>query len=210
MPLLAYCILLDGGAISLPGQGVLSSKAEAIAESGLVALCSEMERSAITPSNFQQAALEFHRVIQNTFAQSAVIPFRFPTWLTAEEVKAHLRQESPRYRDFLIRHADHVQMELRIANPDRSTPEATSGAEHLRARAAQLRSVSEHAQQVKHQLADTVIEWRERETGDGMRLYALISSKSVERFREKLNRISMRASGPWPATEFFEPHSAKH
>jgi hypothetical protein len=209
MPLLAYCILLDSGAISFPTQGVLASKPESIAESGLFALCSELEPAAISPGNFQQAALEFHHVIQSTLAQSAVIPFRFPTWLSADEVKAHLRQQSPRYRDFLIRHADHVQMEVRITNPDTSTPEARSGAEHLRARAAQLRSVREHAKQVKQQLADTVIEWRERETGDGMRLYALISSKSVEWFREKLNRISVRASGPWPATEFFEPHSAK-
>src|SRR5581483_11254279 len=158
MPLLAYCILLDGGAIKFPAEGVLGSKPEPIAKAGLIAICSKMEPTVISAGNFQPAALEFHRFIQAVFAERAVIPFRFPTWLSLDEIKAHVRQESSRYKEFLIRHADHVQMEVRIASQERSTPQGSTGAEHLRARAAQIRAVGEQAKQVRHQLADTVIE----------------------------------------------------
>ena len=208
MPLLAYCIVLDSSEMNFPTEGVLGSQLAPIAESGFIALCSEMERNSISAANFQQAALEFHRVVQAVFAEKAVIPFRFPTWLSGEEMRTHLRQESSRYKNFLLSHADHVQMEIRIVGQERSTCEAATGAEHLRARANQLRMVSEQAKEVKHQLADSVIEWHERETTNGMRLYALVARKSVAAFREKLNRISLIASGPWPATEFFEPHGA--
>lgn len=205
MPLLAYCIVLDR-AMNLPSEGVLSSALEPIEESGLAALCSELERSLISATNFQQAALEFHGVIQAVLAENAVVPFRFPTWLSAEEMRGHLREKSSQYQDFLIRHADHLQMEVRLLKQKGGTSGAASGAEHLRARAAQLRAMGERAKEVKHQLADTVIEWREVETGNGTRLYALVSRKSIESFREKLNRISLRASGPWPATEFLGQH----
>jgi len=209
MPLLAYCILLDSRPTNFPSEGILGSHTASIEESGLIALSSEMERNAISTSNFQQAALEFHRVVQAVFARKAVVPFRFPTWLSAMEMKEHLRQQSSRYKDFLIRHADHVQMEVRIASQESIMTEAATGAEHLRIRAAQFRAVSEHAKQLKHQLADIAIEWRERENPADLRLYALVSRTLVDAFREKLNRISVRASGPWPATEFFESPPAK-
>lgn len=209
MPLLAYCILLESGAINFPAEGVLRSKLAPNAEAGLIALCSEMGRTAISASNFQRVALEFHRVVQTVFAEKAVVPFRFPTWLSANELKTHLREEAARYQDFLTRHADHVQMEVRIVNSERNTPEATSGAEHLRARAAQLRALSEQAKEIEHQLAHVAIEWRARENPAGLRLYALVARTNVDAFREKLNRISVRASGPWPAAEFFEPRLAK-
>lgn len=209
MALLAYCVVLDDGAPKFPPEGLLDSRSELIADSGLIALCSEMERSAISATNFQQAALEFHRVVQAVFAAKAVIPFRFPTWLNTEEMSAHLRQESVRYKDFLVKHADHVQMEVRIQAEAAAPILAASGTEHLRARAAQMRKVNEQAQQIKNLVADIAIEWRVCETPDAMRLYALIPRASMEDFREKLNPMPVRISGPWPATEFFEPPSAK-
>src|SRR5579885_2875882 len=204
MPLLAYCIVLDDHATKLPSEGVLGSRIELVAESGLIALCSEIERSAISSGNFQQAALEFHRAVQAVFAAKAVIPFRFPTWLSAEEVRSHLHQESPLYHHFLTNHADHVQIEVSIQAEPVGTTSAASGTEHLRARAAQMRKVRDQAQQIKNLAADAVIEWRDRETRDGIRLYALVSRSSVQSFREKLNSVPVRITGPWPATEFFE------
>ena len=210
MALLAYCIVLDDALTQFPSAGLLNLRIEVIAESGLIGLCSEMERSTISAINFQQAALEFHRVVQAVFADKAVIPFRFPTWLSTEQMSAHLRQESVRYKDFLIAHADHVQMEIRIPAEAAAPILTASGTEHLRARAAQMRKVSDHAQQIKHLVGDTAIEWRDRETPDGMGLYALISKRATEAFHEKLNSVPVRISGPWPATEFFEPRPAKH
>jgi len=210
MPLLAYCVVLDDGAGKFPSKGVMDSNIELIAESGLGALGSEMDRSAISAGNFQQAALEFHRVVQAVFAVKAVIPFRFPTWLSLEEMRAHLRQESFRYKDFLVKRADQVQMEVRIQAEAAAPTSATSGTEHLRARAAQLQKVNEQAEQIKNLVAHIATAWHDRETSDGIRLYALISKRSIEGFREKLNSVPVRISGPWPATEFLEALPAKN
>ena len=210
MALLAYCIVLDDGERKFPSEGLLDSRIEPIAELGLIALCSEMEPSAISAGNFQQAALEFHRVVQAVFADKAVIPFRFPTWLSREEMKVHLRQESLRYKDFLVQHADHVQMEVRIQAEAAAPISAASGTEHLRGRAAQMRKVNDEAQGIKNLLADIALDWHARETHDGMRLYALVSKASVEAFREKLKSVPARISGPWPATEFFKPRPARN
>ena len=210
MPLLAYCVVLEEPPTNFPSSGVLGARIESVAESGVVVLCSEGEKTAISAGNFQQAALEFHRVIQACLAEKATVPFRFPTWLAAEEIRAHLRQQASWYGEFLRRHAEHVQMEVRLAAPESGTLRAETGAEHLRYRAAQLRAVSAQADEVRKLAADTVIEWRERENPAGIRLYALVSRKFVDAFREKLNRAPVRVSGPWPATEFFEPHPAKN
>ncbi len=204
MPLLAYCVVLDDRATKLPCEGVLGARIELVAESGLIALCSEIERSAISSGNFQQAALEFHCAVQAVFAAKAVIPFRFPTWLSTEEMRAHLRQESPRYQAFLAKHADQVQMEIRIQTEPAVPISAASGTEHLRARAAQMRKLSDQAQQIKNLAADARIEWRDRATSDGIRLFALVLRSSIQSFREKLNSVPARITGPWPATEFFE------
>lgn len=203
MSLLACCIVLEDGASKFPANGILSSRIELVRDSGLIALCSEMERSSISTKNFREAALESHRLVQAMLAQKAVVPFRFPTWLDAEEMKSHLREESARYRDFLIKHADHVQMEVRVATQETAIQKETSGAEHLRARAAQLRKVNEQASEIRNLVADNALEWREQETPEGVRLYALVSRKSIEGFREKLERTLMRVTGPWPATEFL-------
>ncbi len=203
MPLLACCIVLDDAGSKFPANGILNSTIELVRDSGLIALCSKMERSSISSKNFREAALESYRVVQAMLAQKAVVPFRFPTWLDAEEMKAHLREESLRYRDFLVKHADHVQMEIRVAMQEAAIQKENSGAEHLRARAAQLRGLNEQASAIKSLVADNALEWREQETPDGVRLYALVSRTSIEGFREKLNRASVRTTGPWPATEFL-------
>jgi len=94
-------------------------------------------------------------------------------------------------------------MEVRIAREADSTQPAAGGAEHLRARAAQFRKLSHLAEEIRSLVADSVIEWRERENPDGIRMYALVSRESIEEFREKLSRASIHTSGPWPATEFL-------
>lgn len=201
--LLAYCIVLGQGQTDFPPDGVLGSRLEPVDDSGLIALCSEMERSSISAKNFQRAALEFHRVTQAVFARRAVVPFRFPTWLSSEEMRAHLSQESLRYKDFLLNHADNVQMEVRIVSKETAMQERTTGGEHLRARAAQLRKVDNQANEIKNLAGDNALEWREQETPDGVRLYALVSRTSIEKFREKLKLASVPVTGPWPATAFF-------
>src|SRR5262249_34708305 len=114
MSALPYCILLRDPTTSIPEAGVLNSRIHRIDHGDLLALYSELSRSHISPENFQSAALEFHQVVHGIFDAAAVVPFRFPTWLTPPDVSKHLQQESQRYTTFLTDHASDVQMEIRL------------------------------------------------------------------------------------------------
>jgi hypothetical protein len=203
MPLLPYCVLLTKSSSALPEKGVGGTLVQSKICGRLTTLYSEMETSQITSVGFQRAALEFHHVVHGAFANAAVIPFRFPTWLTTAELSSHLEKESERYQSFLIRHASDVQMELRLAHATGATQQASTGTEHLHARAARLHEVEDAARELKQLLGDQVQEWRERDIPEGKRLYALVERTRVTSFREKLSGRTVRWSGPWPATEFL-------
>ncbi|PYY16457.1 MAG: hypothetical protein DMG60_14925 [Acidobacteria bacterium] len=209
MPVIPYCILLDDCSPNVPVTGVGDSHIQRLSEGGLLALYSELEKRNISPNTLQSAALQFHRVVQTVFEHVAVVPFRFPTWLTPPELIQHLQQESPRYKAFLTSHANYVQMEARLASVASGLPtNATTGTAHLRARAAESHRLRNIADTLKNLLASEVIEWRERGTQEGLRVYALVDRRSITGFRERLSKrehdINVRWSGPWPATEFLE------
>ena len=207
MSVFPYCILLRDSTTSIPKTGVLNSQVHRITEENLLAVHSELSRSDIPPEKFQSAALEFHRVVHAIFEHSAVVPFRFPTWLTLPELNKHLQQEAQRYTTFLTRHARDVQMEIRLRLAAGSLTHAASGTAHLRARAAESRGLHQKAQDLRKLFASEVIDWHERDTPDGLRIYALIGRASVPDFHERVGKqahdASLRWSGPWPATEFL-------
>jgi|SRR5579859_2232932 len=209
MPVLPYCILLANPRLELPVRGVEDSEIHVIAVDRLTALYSEVEKSRLSAQTFRQDALAFHDVVHEVLGRTAVVPFRFPSWLTLTELTAHLRKESERYERFLSTHAEHVQMELRLAiqAPSISERPASSGTEHLRGRAARTRQLHETADEFRRSLASEVIEWREREVPEGLRLFGLVHRDQVVAVREKLGGrgpdVSVRWSGPWPATEFL-------
>src|SRR5689334_22730964 len=97
MPVLPYCILLRDSATSIPETGVLNFRIHQVSEGVLLATYSELQRGDISAKMFQPAALEFHKVVHAIFDKAAVVPFRFPTWLTASELSAHLQKESQHY-----------------------------------------------------------------------------------------------------------------
>src|SRR3989442_3553961 len=57
----------------------------------------------------------FNRVLQRIFAQTAIIPFRFPTVVESEDVLRHfVERRSAEYHNALRRLRDKVQMDVRI------------------------------------------------------------------------------------------------
>jgi hypothetical protein len=210
MAVLPYCILFTKSRTGIPEKGIRDSEIEQLTEGSLLALYSQLEKSEISAQTFREAALEFHDVVHAMFKHVAVVPFRFPTWLSEPELAEHLREESARYRDFLTHHAEHVQMEIRIAFPtDEASHSASTGTEHLRQRATQLRELHTMKEKLKQLLSAEVIEWRERELPNGLRVYALVNRNRVPTFREKLSGQDTRLSysGPWPAMEFLNSQS---
>ena len=206
MSVLPYCIVLSDKAGFCPVQGILDGEIQSLEECGLRVAYSRIDKDDISAGNFQQTALQFHDVLHAIFADAAIIPFRFPTWLGQTELRQHLRSRAARYKAFLTEHANHVQMEVRIrlAAGEQVSP-SSSGTEHLRARAAQMRNLRDLAETTKQAVFAEAVEWRERETPDGLRLFALVDRGNVASFREKLSRHGhLRVSGPWPTTEFLE------
>jgi hypothetical protein len=203
---LPYCILLTKYLVEIPLKGIGNSEIQRLTEGSLLALYSHVEKKKISAQNFRQAAVEFHDIVHAVFKQVAVVPFRFPTWLSEPELAEHLREESARYQAFLTHHADHVQMEIRIALPTGEASQfASSGTEHLRQRASQLRELHDAKDKLKQSLSAEVIEWRERELPNGLRIYALVERNRIASFHEKLSGqdTTLSHSGPWPAMEFL-------
>lgn len=207
MALLPYCIFLQDSEVSVPARGVQGSVVHVLAKGELSANYSELQQTQFTAVDLQQAALEFHQVVHAIFEEQAVIPFRFPTWLSAEALGEHLDEQAEPYSRFLSQHASDVQMEIRISG-GASPSGAASGTEYLRARSGRAQSLRTAAEALKARVADIVSDWRERPLPDGLRLFALLDRKSVGEFRERLGKaedltLVCRVTGPWPATEFL-------
>lgn len=207
MPLLPYCIVLQDSEVSVPARGVQGSAVHGLAKGELRANYSELQQTQFTAVDLQQAALQFHQVVHTIFQARAVIPFRFPTWLTVEALGEHLDQHAELYATFLRGHADDVQMELRI-HEGAPLSGAVSGTEYLRARSGSAQYLRAASETLKARVASIIRDWRERPLTDGLRLFALLDRKNVSEFRERLGKaegltLVFRITGPWPATEFL-------
>ena len=159
-------------------------------------------------------AKTFHEVLQRIFAQTAIIPFRFPTILASEkELREFMKGRAAEYGSALDRLRNKVQMDVRIiigASDGLETPLTKSGKTYLenkRARRHQGHSLVDEFRRVSASAAEG---WIERETPSGARAFALVDRSSLPMFLEKIKQVltpegvSARVTGPWPPSEFVE------
>src|SRR5438445_759612 len=141
MPALAYCITESEGPLEVPLTGVGGMAVESLEQSGLRCFVSRNPSSdPMLGPPAREAALAFHRVLQEIFRQTAIIPFRFPTVLSDEaELSGHLNEHAAKYHEALGRLHDMVQMEIHLAweGSQQSAPDKPTGAEYLKARQAE-------------------------------------------------------------------------
>ncbi len=156
------------------------------------------------------SALEFHLVQREVFRSAAIIPFRFPTIVEDKsELEEHLRTRSEEYSALLDKFASLVQMEFSVNNAN-SDSSASSGAEYLKRRQNLISSVEAFSGDIKQGLGPLVEDWRQRETKNGLRLFALVDRKHVAEFERMIgaaavpSAFKVRVSGPWPVSEFIE------
>jgi Gas vesicle synthesis protein GvpL/GvpF len=213
MPLLAYCMMEAPVAVEMPPAGVGGTKVEELQDSGLCGFFSRFqsyEQIAGIPA--VESALAFHQVLQALFSQAALISFRFPTVVESEEeLRQHLREHAPRYTEALSRLRYMAQMEIHIGRDQGvgSGPPAASGREYLEQRQTQAADLKVAAEKFHQATRPWVVEWRERQTDEGMRCYALLRRDSVAGFQHAAKTLSQslpgtRLSGPWPPAEFLE------
>jgi len=208
---LAYCIAEQQKQIDIPRTGVEGAAVRGIDMGMLRCFVSEfavqMPREPVP-----EMVKAFTEVLQRIFAQTAIIPFRFPTVVESEAVlKRFVESRSAEYGSALHRLRDKVQMDVRITakpdGPDGSTQSGRNYLQRKRARHQEAQSVQEEFRRISHSVAG---EWNQRDTASGVRGFALVDRTSLPIFLEKIARvrtpagISTRVTGPWPPSEFVE------
>lgn len=203
-----YCVVADTK-ISRPATGVRQMVVEEMACQGLRCFYSEFQQR---PENFtQQDALQFYGTVQAVFEKVAVIPFRFPTVLeTKPQLTEFVEQKAREYGAALEKLRNFVQMELRIVPAAGDATPSTSGKQYMAQRLKSKKALELPASAARSAVAEICAEWRQQETREGLRCYALVARENIGRFQQKLATLSVEdnvrvtVSGPWPATEFIE------
>ena len=214
MPLLLYCVATNSGDIPFPADGGLG-EVRAVDDGLHLLRCyySVVNNFGDSTDDAKRAALAFYGVNQSLFRRGAIIPFRFPTLLAdAAAIVQELARDGAQFRAALERVADAVQAEVNLSGqwPVAGAQQEKSGAEYLRSLSARGKALQEVATKIRERAGELARQWRERQTGDGLRLYALVARKDYGAFVEKARPgdlpagIECRLSGPWPATEFLD------
>ncbi len=213
MPLLLYCVA--GTAASLNGlhAGVACSPVLRLEIANLAAFVSRSAHaSGWLRTPVRTSALEFHRVLQQLFSATAILPFRFPTIFEDElELARHLEGRSGEYGALLEKFSNFAQMEARVGYPNSETAIAThSGSEYLRQRQRRFHAVEEFAVELRRAAGAAATEWRQRMTRSELRGFALVGRDKIPEFKANIAQalvpagMHVRISGPWPVTEFLD------
>ena len=211
MAILLYCIAKGDASVPDSLTGVAGDALVRVGIGGLTAFTSSnTDKSNWQRPQLQTAALEFHRVVSEVFKSSAIIPFRFPTVFDNEEQLIQCLQErASEYTALLGRFRDLVQMEIRVTNPDLKKP-SESGMQYLKLRQTATAKIDKFTDDLQAALSTLLQDWRLRPYRDGIRAFALIGRNQVTDFRNMMRgtvvprELSVRASGPWPVSEFIE------
>ena len=212
MALLAYCMMEAATMVEKPAAGVGGRKIDELADSGLRCFFSRFEnREQLSGTPAVESAVAFHQVLQALFQQAVIVPFRFPTVVDGEEeLRQHVEAHASRYAEALSRLRHMVQMEIHIGQKEEGTANLpASGHEYLQGRQALASELKTAAKQFRQTTGPWVAEWRERQTKQGMRCYALLSREAVAGFQNAARTLRQslpgaRVSGPWPPAEFLE------
>ncbi|HSE48860.1 MAG TPA: GvpL/GvpF family gas vesicle protein [Terriglobales bacterium] len=196
--------MTKSGTPAPPFEGVGGEPLRSLDEQGITAWHS----NAAPTRGAKEDVLAFHRVISALFQAATVIPFRMPTLLPGEpELRAWLAANAATILRELERLRGVVQMELHIAAP--APAAAGSGRAYLESRRDAQRALAERAAAAREALADLAAEWRQRETRDGIRCFALVPRGRERDFVSHLDasgrRDDLRVTGPWPPAEFLDP-----
>ena len=213
MTVLAYCITETEPELRVPSTGLEGRPVRFLAESGLRCFISDYGNEAAGKS-VRQSALSFNRVLQDIFAQVAIIPFCFPTLLPSEsEISDFVRENAAEYRKALSRLRHSVQMDVRISfrDPEQKLESRNeSGTDYLSSRLSRHQRLEAVAQEFRRLGQPFIQDWHQREIASGMRGHALVARSLAASFLEKMAHVPVpadlqaRVTGPWPAAEFLK------
>jgi len=211
MAILLYCIAKGDAPATDSLTGVAGDPVVRVELGSLAAFTSSnTDKSNWLRPQLQTSALEFHRVLSEVFESTAIIPFRFPTIFDNEQqLSERLQERSSEYTALLDKFRELVQMEIRITSPELKKP-VESGTQYLNLRQTAAAMIDKFTAELHAALSALLQEWRQRPSRDGIRAFALIDRSHISDFRNKMRNtpvpreLSVRASGPWPVSEFIE------
>jgi hypothetical protein len=211
MAILLYCIAKRDAPATGSLTGVAGDPIARVELGTLAAFTSSnTDKSNWLRPQLQTSALEFHRVLSEIFKSTAIVPFRFPTVFDNEgQLIERLQERATKYSALLGKFRDLVQMEIRITSAAIKKP-AESGAQYLKLRQTENAMIEKFAAELRAILSALLQDWRQRSSKDGIRAFALINRNQVVDFRTMLRNmpvpreLGVRASGPWPVSEFIE------
>jgi len=209
---LAYCGWLHDPGISLPEIGVNRASVQVFTEGRLSLLWSKVDWP-FDSASMQQSAIEFHRVVNYIFLQTAVVPFRLLTVFEDEQsLMAFGARHGKGFVADLERLKSFIQMEC-VVYFVRARRVETS-VEELRDLNIELwRKVRDHVQNAKDALSDISHDMRIHEIKSGNRVFVLVERGKEGAFQAAIERIivpqpiARRIHGPKPAAEFLSESS---
>jgi len=211
MAILLYCIAKGDAPATGSLTGVASDPIARVEFEGLAAFTSSnSEKSNWLRPPLQTSAVEFHRVLSEIFKSTAIIPFRFPTIFEDQKrLVERLQERSSEYAELLEKFRDLVQMEIRVVNPDLKA-RSESGTQYLKVRQTATGMIERFTAELRVALLALLQDWRQRPSREGARAFVLINRSQVADFQSLMRNLpvprdlSVRASGPWPVSEFIE------
>ncbi len=223
MPILLYCLTEAIAPITIPRAGVGEQEVTEVVRSELRCLTSLITGMTGPQISARDSALAFHRVLQDVFDQTAIIPFRFPTTMIDNvALLNYLDEHAADHQETLQRLRNMVQMEIRLSwrgeelQGRKADGEKQTGTEYLRTRQARERELRLVATKLHDSVKSSVARWRERSSSQGVRFFALVPTSSIDDFRRAAGAMAVpaalqaRISGPWPATEFLTRDDVGH
>lgn len=216
MTILLYCIAKVDAPAPESMTGVAGAPVVCVRLGSLAAFTSSNpDKSNWLRPQLQTSALEFHRVLNEVFKSTAVIPFRFPTIFDSkEQLIARLQQRASEYTELLAKFRDLMQMEIRVTNSVLQHP-SESGTQYLKQRQAATAMIDKITAELRAILSELSRDWQERRSKDGIRIFALVDRNRITDFRNMMlnaaipRELRVRVSGPWPPSEFMEPRYAR-
>jgi hypothetical protein len=213
MTVLAYCITATEPRVRIPSVGLEGRSIRFLTESGLHCFISDYGNEA-SGKSVRESALLFSRVLEEIFAQVAIIPFCFPTLVASEsEISDFVRDHAAEYRKALFRLRDSVQMDVLLSFKDsegKLRASEKSGTDYLRRRLNRHQRLQTIAEEFRQSGQPLIQDWRQYEIPSGVRGHALVARGLTASFLEKMKNVAVpadlkaRITGPWPATAFLK------
>ena len=225
MKLYAYCLVEDVDALDVSVRGIADAPLSMLKIDEFGIVISEGESFPITQ---RKSAMAHAAVVRSLLDQTTLLPFRFGTVLTEEQLRHYVTTYKPALKKTLAHVRGCVEMDLKIiwqqAKPDANQPTENEkqgpGTAFLKMKRRELLGDERQAGQ-KAELSnllrehlgglirDEHIELYPSKTAVLAAVFHLVERPNIEKYQKNVQEIrnnrpvlSIRLSGPWPPYSF--------